>query len=626
MGWKFLALLALVVTVVTPPNGVSALSIEEEMVKVFSEMPHEDLVQVFKNLDEETLAKLYLSQYDLELGRLRTKETVAAWNYNTNITDHNSNLSQEAGLNSTIYESEAYQIVSGFNQTGFSFDTKRQISKVGQKSLSEAKTKELSEVLAEMGKIYGSSEVCLPNKKCLQLSPGLNQIMENSTDYDLRLLVWKGWRTEAGQKLRPLYIRYVELKNELARLNGHDDLGDQWRDRFETDTFADDVDEMFEEFKPLYAQLHAYMRRKLFDVYGEEHIDLSGPLPAHILGDMWGRFWNNLYELAVPYPEKAPIVPTEAMKEQNYTAEKIFRTGDNFYAGMGMYRVPQSFWNLSMLTKPTDGRDVICHATAWDFYDGQDFRIKMCTRANNFQDLQTVHHELGHIQYQQAYKHQPQVYRDGANDGFHEAIGELMSLVSSTPSYLHKLGLLDSYTPDLKQDINFLLSQALITVSTIPFHLVNDKWRWDIFSGKVPVEKWNSHYWDLKEELVGVSAPVERSPQDLDGVTIFHVAQDFDMIRYFTRTVLQFQFLEALCKESGHKGPLHRCDFSGSKEAGAKLSEMLALGSKKPWPVALKKLTGTEKMSTKPILQFFEPLHTWLQEENKKNGDTPGWN
>jgi len=606
-------------------SGAMGLSVQREMAKTFSTMQEEELVKIFSNLEEEVLAKIYLSRYDVKLGHLRNVATVATWNYNTNITDDNAKTQQEAELNTTKFEAEAYEIISSFNQTGFSFDTKRQISKAGSKSLSNEKTKELSGIFSEMGKIYGSSEVCLPCDGCHQLAPGLNQIMENSTDFDLRLFVWKEWRTEVGRKLRPLYIRFVELKNELARLNGHDDLGDQWRDRFETETFADDVEEMFEEFQPLYEQLHAYMRRKLYDVYGEEHIDLNAPLPAHLLGDMWGRFWNNLYELAVPYPEKPPIVPTEAMKEQNYTVEKLFRTGDNFYAGLGLYRVPQSFWSLSMLKKPTDGRKVVCHPTAWDFYDGEDLRIKMCTRDNSFQDLQTIHHELGHIQYYQNYKHLPQVYRDGANDGFHEAIGELMSLVSSTPSYLHKLGLLSDNTPDKKQDINFLLSQALITVSTIPYHLVNDKWRWDIFSGKIPVEKWNSHYWDLKKKLVGVSPSIERSPEDLDVTTIYHVAQDFDMMRYFTRTILQFQFLESLCKESGHTGPLHRCDFSGSKKAGAKLAEMLAMGSKKPWPVALKKLTGTEKMSTRPILQFFEPLHAWLKEENKKNGDKPGW-
>jgi hypothetical protein len=269
--------------------------------------------------------------------------------------------------------------------------------------------------------------------------------------------------------------------------------------------------------EPLYLELHAYIRRKLYETYGEEKIDLLGPIPAHLLGDMWGRFWGNLYTMAVPFPDKPQIVPNEEMKKQNYTVLKMFETGNNFYTSLGMYSVPDTFWNMSMLEKPDDGREVICHATAWDFYDGEDFRIRMCTRENSFEDLQTIHHELGHIQYQQNYKHQPQVYRDGANDGFHEAIGELMSLVSSTPSYLSKIGLLPGYEPDEEQDLNFLVSQSLVTVSTLPFHLVYDLWRWNIFSGKVEESEWNNEFWRLKLEMVGVAPAVDRSdPDNLD--------------------------------------------------------------------------------------------------------------
>jgi len=588
------------------------------------------LATVAQNTEED--AKVFLGEYNLEYGRLLNLMTVAAWNYETNITDFNEQIQEEASLNLTLYSAEAFNRSSQFNTDGFSDDTKRQLSKVGSKSLSEDLTRELSQTIASMGKIYGSTKVCVgPNDtECFNLEPGLTDIMaeENmAEDYDIRLKVWQGWRDQVGQANKPLYERYVVLKNQLAVLNGHDDLGDDWRDKYETDTFGQDVQALYRDLEPLYVHLHAYIRRKLFDVYGEENVDLTGPLPAHLLGDMWGRFWNNLYPIAVPYPDKPPLVPTEAMVEQNYTALKMFQTGDNFYKGLGMMAVPETFWNLSMLEKPEDGREVICHATAWDFYDAKDFRIRMCTRANNFEDLQTIHHELGHIQYQQNYKHLPQVYRDGANDGFHEAIGELMSLVSSTPSYLSKLGLLDSDNqPDEQQDLNFLMSQALTTVSTLPFHLTYDLWRWNIFSGSVPVEEWNQEFWRLKKELVGVAPAVDRDDdRNLDGTALFHINQDYDMIRYFVRTILQFQFLESLCEESGHTGPLHRCDFSGSEAAGSKLADMLALGSSLPWPQALQKLTGTEKMSTQPILEFFKPLQAWLEAENARNGETIGW-
>lgn len=449
--------------------------------------------------------------------------------------------------------------------------------------------------------------------------------MAESTNYTERLEVWQGWRTVVGRQIKPLYERYVELKNKLSVLNGFTDLGDEWRSRYETDDFEQDVMDLYAQLEPLYKELHAYMRRKLYDVYGPEHIDLRGPLPAHLLSDMWGRFWNNLYKFAEPFSGKPPIDPSQAMREQNYTVLKMFHTGDEFYASMGLYRVPESFWELSMLEKPTDGREVICHATAWDFYDATDYRIRMCAKDFNFEDLNTIHHELGHIQYDQHYKTQPQVYRDGANDGFHEAIGELMAMAGATPSHLFTIGLLDQLVEDEELDLNFLMSQALITISTLPFHLVNDIWRWRIFRKDVPMSEWNAEYWRLKREIVGVKEPVERSEEDLDAPSIYHICQDYDMIRYFTRTILQFQFAEKLCEISGHQGPLHRCDFSGSTEAGAALGKMLELGASKPWQDALEVLTGTRSMSAGPILKFFDPLYEFLQNKNFENGDFVGW-
>jgi len=427
-----------------------------------------------------------------------------------------------------------------------------------------------------------------------------------------------------GRKSKPLYERFIELKNAQSVLNGFEDLGDEWRKRFDTETFEGDVEEMYMQMEPFYKELHAYVRRKLYETYGEEYIDLKGPLPAHLLSDMWGRFWNNLYPLLEPYSGKASINPIEELKKQNYTVRKMFETADEFYASMGLEKVPDSFWKLSMLEKPK-GRDVICHATAWDFYDRKDYRIRMCTKDFSFEDLNTIHHELGHIQYFQQYKHLPAVYMDGANDGFHEAIGELMAMVGSTPKHLHKIGLIKELKEDPEVDINFLMSQALITISTLPFHLTNDLWRWRAFSGRIKVENWNDEFWKMKEDIVGVRAPIPRTQDDLDPPSLYHINQDWDMMRYFTRTILQFQFAESLCKLAGEEGPLHKCDFSGSLDAGAALKAMLQLGSSRPWQDALEQLTGERKMSARPILNYFEPLYQWLLQTNKDNGDEVGW-
>ena len=148
--------------------------------------------------------------------------------------------------------------------------------------------------------------------------------------------------------------------------------------------------------EPLYKELHAYIRSRLAVVYPGK-IDTTGPLPAHLLSDMWGRFWVNLNEIAAPYPSKPSTDPTPEMIRQGYNPQKMFETGNQFYTSMGLKPVPDTFFNLSMLEKPAD-REVVCHATAWDFYDAKDFRIRMCTKVV-FEDFQTVHHELGHIQY-----------------------------------------------------------------------------------------------------------------------------------------------------------------------------------------------------------------------------------
>jgi len=304
----------------------------------------------------------------------------------------------------------------------------------------------------------------------------------------------------------------------------------------------------------------------------------------------------------------------------------MYQTGDDFYASMGLLRVPDTFYENSMIRKPTDGREVVCHATAWDMYDQEDFRIRMCTRDYNFEDLNTIHHEMGHTQYQQQYKTMPVDYRDGANDGFHEAIGELMAMAGATPKHLFSIGLMDELVEDEEIDTNFLLSQSLITISTLPFHLVNDLWRWKIFAGEVPVEEWNEEFWRMKEEIVGVEAPWVRDDKDLDPPSLFHICQDYDMIRYFVRTILQFQFNEKLCEISGHVGPIHRCDFSGNTDVGDALADMLKLGASVPWQDALEAFTGEREMSAGPILAYFDPLYTWLKEQNLANGDTPGWN
>ncbi|OXA60176.1 Angiotensin-converting enzyme [Folsomia candida] len=492
------------------------------------------------NTDEEA-AQAFLEQYNALYADLANKYI-------------------EAGLRLSEYQAVANEEANQFDPTNFTEDTKRQLSYVGSKSLSDDEMKNLSSIIAEMGSIYGQGKVCRLNpsgeEECLSLEPELTLLMADSRNASERLWAWDGWRREVSRKIKPLYFQYVELKNKLAVVNGFNDYGDQLRQKYEDPEFESDIHSLYEEMNPLYLQLHAYVRRKLYETYGPDVINLNGTLPQSVLGDMWGRFWANLYSIGVPFPDQPSLDITQALIDQNYTITRMFETSDDFYTSMGLIPLPPTFYNLSMLEKPSD-REVVCHATAWDFYDSVDYRNGLLVRMRDENSHENIN-----------------LRREGANDGFHEAIGELMSMIVSTPKHLYAIGLLDELPTDNKTEINYLFQQALSTISTLPFHLLQDQWRWNAFRGYYGnmSSQWNGEFWALSEAIVGVHAPVERTEEDLDCPSIFHVAQDYDMIRYFTRTILQFQFAESLCEAAGHEGPLTDCDFYGSQEAGAILS------------------------------------------------------
>ncbi|XP_076880059.1 angiotensin-converting enzyme 2 isoform X2 [Brachyhypopomus gauderio] len=458
--------------------------------------------------------------------------------------------------------------------------------------------------------------------------------MANSRDYFERLHVWEGWRVRVGKPMRPLYEDYVELQNEAARLNGYKDHGDYWRANYETidepkytytrEKLMTDVRSIYNEILPLYKELHAYVRTRLQNTY-PGHIASDGGLPAHLLGDMWGRFWTNLYPLSVPYPEKTDIDVTSEMKAQGWTEIRLFEEAEKFFESVGMYEMYEDFWNNSMLVKPDDGRKVICHATAWDLGNRTDYRIRMCTKVD-MDNFLTAHHEMGHTQYQMAYRSLPYLLRDGANEGFHEAVGEIMSLSAATPSHLKDLGLLPpDFVEDAETEINFLLKQALTIVATLPFTYMLEEWRWQVFQGSIPKEQWMLRWWEMKRELVGVVEPLPRDETYCDPAALFHVSGDYSFIRYFTRTIYQFQFQDALCREAGHTGPLYKCDITNSKEAGTKLRDMLELGRSKSWTRALEQVSGHTGMDARPLLNYFSTLYDWLRAENAKTNSRPGW-
>ncbi|XP_035508344.1 angiotensin-converting enzyme 2 [Morone saxatilis] len=592
--------------------------------------------------DMENKAKEFLQRFDEEATRRMYQYSLASWAYNTDITKENSDkLSEEGQIWGSFYsqmsaESQNFTISEIKNP-----EIKLQLISLqdkGSGALSPDKAAHLNKVMSEMSTIYSTATVCLIDDplNCQTLEPGLEHVMANSENYTERLHVWEGWRREVGKRMRPLYEDYVDLKNEASKLNGFEDYGAYWRYNYETieddiqykytrDELMEDVRSTYKQILPLYKELHAYVRARLMEVY-PGHIDSEGPLPAHLLGDMWGRFWTNLYPLSTPYPNKTDIDVTKTMVEKGWNETRLFKEAEKFFMSVGLYEMFPNFWENSMLVKPDDGRKVVCHPTAWDMGNRMDFRIKMCTKVN-MDDFLTVHHEMGHNQYQMAYRNLSYLLRDGANEGFHEAVGEIMSLSAATPKHLQSLNLLPAnFTYDKETEINFLLKQALTIVATLPFTYMLEEWRWQVFAGNITKDEWMERWWEMKRELVGVVEPVPRDETYCDPPALFHVSGDYSFIRYFTRTIYQFQFQKALCIAAGHTDALSSCDITGSKEAGTKLRNMLELGRSQSWTRALHTISGDDRMDARPLLEYFQKLHDWLKVENTKHNRTVGWN
>uniref|UniRef100_A0A8D3C6I2 Angiotensin-converting enzyme n=1 Tax=Scophthalmus maximus TaxID=52904 RepID=A0A8D3C6I2_SCOMX len=581
-----------------------------------------------KNTDELD-AKKFLDEYNSTAEGVWNAYTEASWKYNTDINEvFIIPLKLEKNLEMAGHTLKFGQKARQYDSTDFQDGSVKRIIKklsdIERAALPSAQLEEYNTLLSNMETKYSVAEVCRDNGTCHPLDPDLQKIMAESRDYDELLFAWKGWRDAAGKVLRQDYKRYVELANQAAKINGHPDNGAFWRSLYETPTFEEDLESLWKELEPLYQNVHAYVRRALYKKYGPKYINLKAPIPAHLLGNMWAQTWSGIMDLAMPYPHATQVDATPAMVEQGWNAIKMFQESDKFFTSLGLLPMPQEFWNKSMLEKPSDGRQVVCHASAWDFYNRKDFRIKQCTVVT-MDDLITVHHEMGHVQYFLQYKDQPVSFRDGANPGFHEAIGDVLALSVSTPKHLQSIGLLDKVESNAGGDINFLMSMALDKIAFLPFGYLMDQWRWKVFDGRIPPTEYSKEWWNLRMKYQGLSPPVARTEDDFDPGAKFHIPANVPYVRYFVSFIIQFQFHKALCEAAKHVGPLHTCDIYTSKEAGKLLGDVMKLGSSKPWPEAMTMITGQPKMSAQPLMQYFQPLIQWLEAENNKNNDIRGW-
>ncbi len=610
----------------------------------------------------------FVDRVNAEMRNVYTELSAAQWISSTYITDDSEMLAAKANerwltrLNGWIAQSRRFEGQKMSPATGRAI-TQLKLMTAMPAPHDPAKLAELTRIASRMEGMYGAGEYCPgsgstgngstgkgSSKSCLQLGE-LEDVLRNSRDYDAQLDAWRGWHT-ISTPMRKDYTRFVALVNEGAKDMGFADAGEVWRSSYDMPParIAAETDRLWGQVKPLYEQLHCYARTRLDDQYGKRRGEVpGGMLPAHLMGNMWQQDWSNLWDLLQPYHDAGSLDITGALQQQyqqDYTNELAKHAGipdtedlaqaqhaaqldvakqmtdraQDFYVSLGMPKLPDSYWQKSQFIKPRD-RNVVCHASAWDMDMAGDVRTKMCIKPNE-EDLTTIYHELGHVYYYMAYNKLPPIFQAGANDGFHEAIGDTIVL-AMTPKYLNSIGLVDVQQQSHEALINAQMRMALSKVAFLPFGLMIDRWRWGVFDGSIKPDQYNAAWWKLKAQYQGVAPVQARGEEFFDPGAKYHVPGNTPYTRYFLARILQFQFYKSLCDAAGYKGPLYQCSFYGNKAAGKKFEAMMSKGSSQPWQQTLKELTGGEQLDAAPVLEYFAPLQQWLTQHNE--GQSCGW-
>jgi peptidyl-dipeptidase A len=569
-------------------------------------------------------ARKFVDEAEARLLELSNENNRADWVKSTYITDDTEILAAQANQ-------RAISATVSYAKAAPRFDGLRLPEEVARKlkllklaltlpAPSDPKeAEELTRIVAAMEGTYGKGKWCRTPDDCLDIN-AIERILAESRDPQALREAWVGWH-RISPPMRKDFTRYVELGNKGARELGFADMGAMWRSKYDMppEAFEKELDRLWAQVRPLYLSLHCYVRWKLREKYGPDVVPERGPIPGHLLGNLWAQDWVNIYPLVAPQDADPGYDLTARLKAKGVDPKEMVGYGERFFTSLGFAPLPATFWERSLFVKPRD-REVVCHASAGDVDNDEDLRIKMCIEVNA-EDFRTIHHELGHNFYQRAYRKQPFLFRDSANDGFHEAIGDTIAL-SVAPSYLKRISLIDA-EPDPSKDISLLLEMALDKVAFLPFGLLVDQWRWKVFDGQVTPGVYNAAWWTLREKYQGVSPPVPRREADFDPGAKYHVAANVPYSRYFLASILQFQFHRSLCQAAGQTGPLNRCSIYDNKEVGRRLEKMLAMGQSRPWPDALEALTGQREMDATAIVDYFAPLKKWLDEQNA--GHPVGW-
>jgi len=573
-------------------------------------------------------ADAFVARAERELAEFSLINNRAQWVNATYITDDTNALAAYFGtIDTEMRVRLAGEAAHYAHVAGLSADTRRKLDLLRNGLVLAAPTTsgaaaELNRISTDLASQYGRGHATM-NGETIDGNETEARMGTVRDPTQLREM-WTSWNDNVGSPMRGEYQRLVEIANQGARELGYPDTGAMWRSKYDMspEEFQQLTERLWQQVRPLYEELHCYVRAGLNRRYGDQVQPATGPIRADLLGNLWAQEWGNIYDVVAPPNSGPPAYDlTQLLENAHYTPQRIVQTAEGFFTSLGFDPLPQTFWERSQITQPRD-RNVICHASAWDVDNRTDVRLKMCTRVNA-DDFVTAHHELGHNFYQRAYMNQPFLYEDSANDGIHEAIGDTIAL-SVTPEYLREIGLLQAnQMPTPEQDRNLLLRQALDKIAFLPFGLMIDRYRWGIFSGQIPANQYQAAWDRMRLQYQGIVPPSPRTEQNFDAGAKYHVPASVPYTRYFLARILQFQFFKAACDIAGWHGPLHRCSFYGNREVGRRLNQMLELGLSRPWPEAIQTFTGTREISAQPMMDYFQPLMGWLREQNR--GRQCGW-
>ncbi|EDW12345.1 angiotensin-converting enzyme-related protein [Drosophila mojavensis] len=581
-------------------------------------------------------AHCFFEQENSKLRERYHSEYSAAFTYNTNVTEENRQAMIAVYAEGARQNKLLAQTIRAANyaksEDGNIRRQARMLQELGADVLEPSDYLELKNAISAMQSNYATTTVCSYTNRTncsLTLEPHIQERLSNSRDPAELAWYWREWYDKAGTPMRDNFAKYVRLTRKAANMNGYRSYADYWVHFYEDATFESQLDATYKALLPFYRQIHGYVRYRLRQHYGPEVVPAEGNIPMHLLGNMWGQSWNEVIDLFTPYPERPFVDVTSEMERQAYSVQKLFELGDQFFQSLGMRALPTTFWNRSVLTRPAD-REVVCHASAWDFYQDSDVRIKMCTEVNTHY-LYVVHHELGHIQYYLQYEQQPAVYRGAPNPGFHEAVGDVIALSVMSAKHLQSINLTSNGTLDEESRINELFKRALSKIVFLPFGYTMDKYRYAVFRGELDESQWNCGFWQMRSEFGGVEPPMARSDKDFDPPAKYHIDADVEYLRYFAAHIFQFQFHKALCRLAGQYAPgdstrtLDNCDIFGSRRAGDAFKKFLSAGNSRHWKEVLEEFTGETEMDPAALLEYFDPLYQWLKRENKRLGVPLGW-